>query len=235
MQPKYKRILLKLSGEALAGDKGFGIDNQTVISVAKQLVELTKLGVETAIVVGGGNFFRGRNADTMDRTTADYMGMLATQMNALALQDAIENLGGDVRVQSAIEMKAVCEPYIRRRALRHLEKSRIVIVSAGIGSPFFSTDTTASLRAAEMEVEIILSAKNIDGVYDSDPNKNPDAKKYEVLTFQEMLEKHLEVVDSTAAALCNDNNIPLLIFSLNPSENIIKAVMGDKLGTIIKN
>lgn len=234
MEAKYKRILLKMSGEALAGEKGFGLDNETLSEVCKQIKRISELDVEIAIVVGGGNFWRGRTGVGMDRSTADYMGMLATVMNALALQDAMEREGLTVRVQSAITMQQVCEPYIRRRAIRHLEKGRIVVFAAGTGSPFFSTDTTASLRAAEIEADIILSAKNIDGVYDCDPLIHKDAKKFDELNFIEIVDQGLRVIDSTAATLCMENNIPLLIFSLTPAENIIKAVCGEKIGTMIK-
>ena len=234
MKAKYNRILLKMSGEALAGDKGFGLDNDTLGKVCKQLKVISDMGVQIAIVVGGGNFWRGRTGVGMDRATADYMGMLATVMNALALQDAIEREDMAVRVQSAIAMQQICEPYIRRRAIRHLEKGRVVIFAAGTGSPFFSTDTTASLRAAEIEAEIILSAKNVDGVYDSDPNTNKNAIKYDELTYMDILDKGLKVIDSTAASLCMDNQIPSLIFPLTPAENIVKAVCGEKIGTIIK-
>ena len=234
MEAKYKRILLKMSGEALAGEKGFGLDNETLSEVCKQIKRISELDVEIAIVVGGGNFWRGRTGVGMDRSTADYMGMLATVMNALALQDAMEREGLTVRVQSAITMQQVCEPYIRRRAIRHLEKGRIVVFAAGTGSPFFSTDTTASLRAAEIEADIILSAKNIDGVYDCDPLIHKDAKKFDELNFIEIVDQGLRVIDSTAATLCMENDIPLLIFSLTPAENIIKAVCGEKIGTMIK-
>ncbi len=234
MEAKYKRILLKMSGEALAGEKGFGLDNETLSEVCKQIKRISELDVEIAIVVGGGNFWRGRTGVGMDRSTADYMGMLATVMNALALQDAMEREGLTVRVQSAITMQQVCEPYIRRRAIRHLEKGRIVVFAAGTGSPFFSTDTTASLRAAEIEADIILSAKNIDGVYDCDPLLYKDAKKFDELNFIEIVDQGLRVIDSTAATLCMENDIPLLIFSLTPAENIIKAVCGEKIGTMIK-
>ena len=223
-----------MSGEALAGQKGFGLDNATLSEVCKQIKRISELDVEIAIVVGGGNFWRGRTGVGMDRSTADYMGMLATVMNALALQDAMEREGLTVRVQSAITMQQVCEPYIRRRAIRHLEKGRIVVFAAGTGSPFFSTDTTASLRAAEIEADIILSAKNIDGVYDCDPLVHKDAKKFDELNFIEIVDQGLRVIDSTAATLCMENNIPLLIFSLTPAENIVKAVCGEKIGTMIK-
>lgn len=234
MQPIYKRILLKLSGEALAGNGGTGIDRETVTKVCRQIKQVADLGVEIAIVVGGGNFWRGRTGEGMDRATADYMGMLATTMNALALQDAIENAGLDVRVQSAIWMQEICEPYIRRRAIRHLEKGRVVVFAAGLGSPYFSTDTTAALRAVEMDANIILSAKNVDGVYDCDPLTNPNAKKFETLNYIDILDNSLKVIDSTAASLCMDNKIPLLIFSLRESENILKAACGAKIGTLIQ-
>lgn len=233
MKSKYSRILLKMSGEALAGQKGFGLDNDMLIQVSKEIKEVYDLGVQIAVVVGGGNFWRGRTGVGMDRPTADNMGMLATVINALALQDALEREGLYVRVQSAIDMQQVCEPFIRRRAIRHLEKGRIVIFAAGTGSPFFSTDTTASLRAAEIEAEIILSAKNVDGVYDCDPGIHKDAIKFDDLNFIEILEKGLKVIDSTAASLCMDNDIPLLIFPLIPAGNILKAVCGEKIGTMI--
>ncbi len=233
MKAKYKRILLKMSGEALAGEKGFGLDNEMLVQVSREIKTVSDLGVQIAIVVGGGNFWRGRTGVGMDRATADYMGMLATVMNALGLQDALEREGLTVRVQSAIEMQQVCEPYIRRRAIRHLEKGRVVVFAAGTGSPFFSTDTTASLRAAEIEAEIILSAKNVDGVYNCDPGIHKDAIKFDDLNFIQILEKGLKVIDSTAASLCMDNDIPLLIFSLTPAGNILKAVYGEKIGTMI--
>ncbi len=233
MEPKYKRVLLKLSGEALAGEAGFGINPQTVDTVCEEIVEVCKMGIEVALVVGGGNIWRGRTGGDMDRATADYMGMLATTMNALALQDGIERRGIPVRVQSAITMQQICEPYIRRKALSHLGKGRVVIFACGTGSPFFSTDTTASLRAAEIGAEIILSAKNVDGVYDSDPKTNPDAVKYDTLTYLEILDKGLKVIDTTAATLCMDNNIPTHIFPLVPAGGIMKAVCGDDFGTFI--
>jgi uridylate kinase len=233
MEPAYKRILLKLSGEALAAGQGFGINQQTINSVCAQIKAVADLGVQVAVVVGGGNFWRGRYGEEMDRATADYMGMLATTINSLALQDAIERLGQEVRVQSAIDMKEICEPYIRRKAIRHLEKGRVVIFAAGLGSPFFSTDTAAALRATEMEAEIILSAKNVDGVYDSDPVVNKDARKFDELKFIDILDNGLKVIDSTAATLCMDNHIPLLIFSLKDPDNIIRAVTGERIGTII--
>jgi len=233
--PRYHRVILKLSGEALAGSQGFGIAHDMLVTVADQVAEIRKLGVEVALVVGGGNIWRGiaGSKQGMDRANADYMGMLATVMNALALQDALENTGVATRVLSAIEMRQVAEPYIRRRAIRHLEKGRIVIFAAGTGNPYFSTDTTAALRAAEIEADAILMAKQVDGVYDSDPMKNPNAVKYEKLTFIEVLNQGLGVMDSTAASLCMDNNIPLVVFDLNKKGNILKAIMGTPIGTYV--
>ncbi|MGI6597740.1 MAG: UMP kinase [bacterium] len=235
LQPKYKRVVLKLSGEALAGEKGFGLDHQVVKSVAQEVKEIYQLGVEVGIVVGGGNIWRGVSGSEMgiDRATADYMGMLATVINALAFQDALEKIGVDTRVQTSIEMRAVAEPYIRRRAIRHLEKGRVVIFSGGTGSPYFSTDTTAALRAAEIGAEVILMAKRVDGVYDSDPLKNPAAKKFTELSYIDVLNQGLGVMDSTAASLCMDNNIPLLVFGISTSGNIKRAVMGECIGTTI--
>ncbi|MGH4122346.1 MAG: UMP kinase [Clostridium sp.] len=230
---KYKRIMLKISGEALAGTQGFGIDFDTTNDIALQIKELVKLGVEIGIVVGGGNIWRGRSGEGMDRTTADYMGMMATCINALALQDSLENLGVNTRVQTAIEMKEVAEPFIRRRAMRHLEKGRVVIFAAGTGNPYFSTDTTAALRAAEIEAEVILLAKKVDGVYDKDPHIYNDAVKFEELSYLNVLEKGLQVMDSTATSLCMDNNIPILVFGLDKPENIKKAVLGEKIGTLV--
>jgi len=232
---KYKRIMLKISGEALAGEKGFGIDFEITNVIALQIKELVKLGVEIGIVVGGGNIWRGRSGEGMDRTTADYMGMMATCINALALQDSLENIGVNTRVQTAIEMKAVAEPFIRRRAMRHLEKGRVVIFAAGTGNPYFSTDTTAALRAAEIEAEVILLAKKVDGVYDKDPHKYDDAKKFDHLSYLNVLEKGLQVMDSTATSLCMDNNIPILVFGLDKPENIKKAVLGEKIGTLVSD
>jgi len=233
--PKYRRVVLKLSGEALAGSQGYGIDPDVVNNIAKQIKEVVELRVQVAVVVGGGNIWRGiaGSAKGMDRATADYMGMLATVMNSLALQDALEKQGVDTRTLTAIEMKEVAEPYIRRRAIRHMEKGRVVIFAGGTGNPYFSTDTTAALRAAEIEAQVILMAKRVDGVYDSDPLKNPDAKKYEELTYIEMLNKGLGVMDATAASLCMDNKIPLIVFDLNVEGNIKKAVCGEKIGTYI--
>ena len=234
MEPKYKRVLLKLSGEALAGDKKVGLDDDMLNQVAAQVKGLKEIGVEVAVVVGGGNFWRGRTSKAMDRATADYMGMLATVINSLALQSAFENMGIPTRVQTAIEMREVAEPYIRRRAMHHLEKGYVVIFGAGTGNPFFSTDTTAALRAAEIEADVILLAKKVDAVYDSDPNVNPDAKKFSKLTHQDLLEMGLGVMDSTAAALCMDNHIPIHVFGLDEPENVIKAAYGEDIGTIIE-
>ncbi|HMA60667.1 MAG TPA: UMP kinase [Halanaerobiales bacterium] len=235
--PKYSRVLLKLSGAALSGDREYGIDPLTIQSVAGKINEIVSdTDVEIAIVVGGGNIFRGvaGSAKGMDRGTADYMGMLATVINALALQDAIEKYGLETRVQSAIEMRQIAEPYIRRRAIRHLEKGRVVIFAAGTGNPFFTTDTTAALRAAEISAEAILMAKNVDGVYDDDPLKNDNAVKYKELTYIEVLNKSLKVMDSTAISLCMDNNIPLIVFGLDDYDNIEKAIIGENVGTVVK-
>ncbi|MCR6544698.1 UMP kinase [Dehalobacterium formicoaceticum] len=234
-KPKYKRIVLKLSGEALAGNLGYGINQEMLSSVASQVKELRDIGVDVAIVVGGGNIWRGiaGSAKGMDRATADYMGMLATVMNSLALQDALEQVYVDTRVQTAIEMRQIAEPYIRRRAIRHLEKGRVVIFAAGTGNPYFSTDTTAALRAAEVEAEVILMAKKVDGVYDSDPVKNQAAIKYQSLSHMEVLNQGLGVMDSTAASLCKDNGIPLIVFNINQQGNILKAVLGEEIGTYI--
>jgi uridylate kinase len=234
LEPKYKRVIIKLSGEALAGSNGHGIDTPTVETICRQIKEVFDLGVEIAIVVGGGNFWRGRSGEGMDKSTADYMGMLATCINALGLQDVLEEMGVPVRVQTAIEMKQIAEPYIRRKAIRHLEKRRIVIFASGTGNPFFTTDTTAALRAAEIDAEIILLAKNIDAVYDSDPLVNPDAKRYSELSYIDVLNKGLKVMDSTATSLCMDNHIPILVFGLNEPKNILRAVMGEKIGTIVQ-
>ncbi|WP_040948703.1 UMP kinase [Gorillibacterium massiliense] len=236
-KPVFKRVVLKLSGEALAGPQGFGIDSNTITSIAEQVKSIHALGVEVAVVCGGGNIWRGiaGSEKGIDRATADYMGMLATVMNSLALQDALENVGVPTRVQSSITMQQVAEPYIRRRAMRHLEKGRVVIFAAGTGNPFFSTDTTAALRAAEIEAEVILMAKNkVDGVYSADPFKDSSAVKYESLTYMEVLSKNLGVMDSTASSLCMDNNIPLIVFSITEEGNIRRVVLGEKIGTIVK-
>jgi uridylate kinase len=235
MEPIYKRIILKLSGEALAGGKGVGIDTETVTNIARQVKEIHNLGVEVAIVVGGGNFWRGRTSKDMDRATSDYMGMLGTVMNALALQDALENLDVITRVQTAIEMRQVAEPYIRRRAIRHLEKGRVVIFGAGTGNPYFSTDTTAALRAAEIEAEVILLAKKgVDGVYDSDPKFNINAKKFDTLKYIDILNLGLGIMDSTATSLCMDNKIPLIVFGIDEPNNIVNVILGKKIGTHVK-
>ena len=225
--------MLKLSGEALAGENGFGIDFNIAMDIAKAVKELVDMGIEVGAVVGGGNIWRGRSGEGMDRTTADYMGMLATSINALALQDSLESLGVDTRVQTAIEMKEIAEPYIRRRAMRHLEKGRVVIFGAGTGNPYFSTDTAAALRAAEIEADVILLAKKVDGVYDKDPHKYDDAKKYDELSYIEVLEQGLQVMDSTATSLCMDNDIPILVFALDNPENIKRVVLGENIGTIV--
>ncbi len=233
MQNVYKRILLKLSGEVLAGHNEKGIDFETVEKICKAVKECVGLGVEIGLVVGGGNFWRGRSSGKMDRTRADHMGMLATAMNSLALADTLEQLGVPVRVQTAISMQQVAEPYIRNKAVRHLEKGRVVIFGCGTGNPFFSTDTAAALRAAEINAEIIFKATNVDGVYDKDPNKFSDAVKYDSLSHTEVLEKGLAVMDSTAASLCRDNGISILVFNLNDPENIVRAVKGEKIGTVV--
>jgi uridylate kinase len=232
--PKYKRIMLKISGEALAGDKKVGIDTETLGNICEKISEAYNMGIEIAIVVGGGNFWRGRSGKGMDRTTADHMGMLATVINAMALQDSLESRNIPTRVQTAIEMRQIAEPYIRRKAVRHLEKKRIVIFACGTGNPYFSTDTTAALRAAEIDAEVILLAKKVDGVYDSDPSVNPEAKKFEKLSYIDVLNKGLGVMDSTAASLCMDNNIPIIVFGLDNPENIIKVIMGEDIGTAVR-
>ncbi|CDM68874.1 Uridylate kinase [Clostridium bornimense] len=232
---KYKRVMLKLSGEALAGENGFGIDFEVTNRIAKEIKELVDMGVEVGAVVGGGNIWRGREGGDMDRTTADYMGMLATCVNALALQDSLERIGVHTRVQTAIEMRQLAEPYIRRKAMRHLEKGRVVIFGSGTGNPYFSTDTAASLRAAEIEAEAILLAKKVDGVYDKDPHKFEDATKFEKLSFIEVLQKGLQVMDSTASSLCMDNDIPIIVFSLDQPGNIKRAILGENIGTIVSN
>lgn len=232
---QYSRVVLKISGEALAGTQGFGLQHDMLVSVAEQVAEIRGMGVEVCLVVGGGNLWRGiaGSAQGMDRATADYMGMLATVMNALALQDALEKAGSDTRVLSAIEMRQVAEPYIRRRAIRHMEKGRIVIFAAGTGNPYFSTDTTAALRAAEIEAEVILMAKKVDGVYDSDPVHNPQAKRFERLSYLDVLSRGLGVMDSTATSLCMDNNIPVIVFDLTKKGNIRRVVMGEAIGTFV--
>ncbi|WP_026105038.1 UMP kinase [Halalkalibacterium ligniniphilum] len=234
---KYNRVVLKLSGEALAGEQGYGIDPEVIQSIASQIKEIVELGVEVAVVVGGGNIWRGMagSAKGMDRATADYMGMLATVMNSLALQDSLENINVQSRVQTSIEMRQVAEPYIRRKAIRHLEKKRVVIFAAGTGNPYFSTDTTAALRAAEIEAEVILMAKNkVDGVYSADPSIDASAKKYTTISYLDVLKEGLAVMDSTASSLCMDNNIPLIVFSIMDEGNIKKAVLGEEIGTVVR-
>lgn len=231
--PKYKRIMLKLSGESFAGVKDGGINFDVVNRIAEEVKEVVLMGVEVGLVVGGGNIWRGRNGGEMDRTTADYMGMLATCINAMALQESLESMNVVTRVQTAIEMREIAEPFIRRKAMRHLEKGRVVIFAAGTGNPYFSTDTAASLRAAEIEADVILLAKKVDGVYDCDPHVNSNAKKFDKLSFYEVLEKDLKVMDSTATSLCKDNNIPIIVFALDVPGNIKRAVCGENIGTFV--
>ena len=232
---KYKRILLKLSGEALAGENKTGISPDVLNDITSQIKDLRDLGVEVAIVVGGGNFWRGKYGHTMERTTSDYMGMLATTINALALQDALEAKGMFTRVQTAIEMREIAEPYIKRKAMKHLAKGRVVIFTCGTGSPYFTTDTGAALRAAEIDAEVILLAKTCDGVYSADPKEDPNAIKYDEITHLDVLNKKLKVMDSTATSLCMDNNIPLVVFGIAEPENIVKIIKGEKVGTLVKN
>jgi len=232
---EYKRVILKISGEALAGENGFGFDFDVIRRIALEIKELVNMNLEVGVVVGGGNIWRGRSGEGMDRAQADYMGMLATCINALALQDSLEQNDVKTRVQTAIEMREIAEPFIRRRAVRHFEKGRVVIFAAGTGNPYFSTDTTAALRAAEIEADVILLAKKVDGVYDKDPNLYSDAKKYDRLTYIEVLEQGLQVMDSTATSLCMDNDIPILVFGLDTPGNIIKAVSGEKIGTLVSS
>ncbi|HPD90409.1 MAG TPA: UMP kinase [Bacillota bacterium] len=234
MEPKYKRVIIKISGEALAGDNKFGLNEEVLGKVANEIKKIHEMGVEVAIVVGGGNFWRGKTSKSMDRATADYMGMLATVINALALKDAFEACGLNARVHTAIEMKEVAEPYIRLRAIKQLENGEVVIFGAGTGNPFFSTDTTAALRAAEMEADVILLAKNVDAVYSKDPELYTEAVKYDTITHKEILEQQLGVMDSTAASLCMDNNIPVHVFALATEGNMVKAVLGEPIGTLIK-
>lgn len=231
----YQRILLKLSGEALMGNLGYGIDPKVVAEIAQEVADVVNSGVQVAIVVGGGNIFRGMKASAagMDRATADYIGMIATVMNAMTLQDALERIGIDNRLQTAIAMQEVAEPYIRRRAIRHLERGRVVIFGAGSGNPFFTTDTTAALRAAEIDAEIIFKATKVDGIYDSDPKHNPHAYRYKTLTYSHVLTNELKVMDSTAIALCKENNIPILVFDLSVRGNIMRATKGETVGTIV--
>ena len=230
----YKRILLKLSGEALAGEKKTGVDSNTLGKICDKIKEIVDMGVEVSIVVGGGNFWRGRDGHELERTTSDYMGMLATTINALALQDALESRGIYTRVQTAIEMREIAEPYIKRKAIKHLERGRVVIFACGTGNPYFSTDTGAALRAAETDAEVILLAKTIDGVYSADPKQDPSAIKYDEITYLEILNKDLKVMDSTATSLCRDNKIPLVVFGIDEPDNIVKIIKGEKIGTIVK-
>ena len=233
MAAKYKKVLLKVSGEALAGEKGYGFDADTMHTICENIKKIVDVGVQVSIVVGGGNIWRGRSGGSMDRTRADHMGMLATCINALGLCSELEACGVETRVQTAIEMKQIAEPYIRLKASRHMEKGRVVIFGAGTGNPFMSTDTAAALRAIETQAEVILLAKKVDAVYDSDPNVNPDAKKFEALSFNDILSKELGVMDSTAASMCRDNNMPILVFGLDDPENIVRAVNGEKIGTLV--
>ncbi len=230
---KYKRILLKISGESLAGENSSGVDHDTVLEISKSVKKCYDLGVEVAIVVGGGNFWRGRSNESMDRTRADHIGMLATIMNSLALADALEECGLTVRVQTSVIMQAIAEPYSRNKAIRHLQKGRVIIFGGGTGSPYFSTDTAASLRAAEINAEIILKASVVDGVYDCDPNENSNAKKFDTIPLTDVLSKNLKVMDMTAAAMCQDNKIPMLVFDINDPENIVRAVLGENIGTVV--
>lgn len=235
-RPVYRRILLKLSGEALAGDQKFGIDPATITSIAAEIKEVVESGTQVALVIGGGNIFRGLAASSkgMDRASADYMGMLATMINSLAMQDALEKIGVDTRVQSAIEMREVAEPYIRRRAIRHLEKGRVIILGAGTGNPYFTTDTAASLRAMEIAADVILKGTKVDGVYSADPVKDPSASKFSRLSYIDVLKKGLQVMDATATSLCMDNNLPIIIFNIKTPGNIKKVVFGEEIGTIVK-
>ena len=235
-EPKYKRVLLKISGEALAGDKHFGLDFEVIGRVCDVIKEAVAMGVQVGVVVGGGNFWRGvkDGGGKMERTRADHMGMMATVMNCLAVADVLEQKDVPVRVQTAVEMRAMAEPYIRSRAIRHLEKGRVVIFGCGTGNPYFSTDTAAVLRAAEIDADVILLAKNVDGVYSADPNKDPEAVKYETITYDDVLAQHLAVMDSTATSLSMDNHIPVLLFALKDPYNIIRVLKGEKIGTIVK-
>lgn len=230
----FKRVLLKVSGEAISGNKGFGIDEEILANICENIKKAVDGGTEIGLVIGGGNIWRGKYGKKMDRTTSDHMGMLATTINALAFQSALEEIGVATRLQTAIEMRQVAEPYIRRRAVRHLEKGRVVIFAGGTGNPFFTTDTAAALRAAEIDAEAILLAKNVDGVYDSDPRENSEAKKYEKISYEEMLAKKLRALDLTAASLCMDNNIPIHVFEIAKPENILKVLNGENVGTIIE-
>ena len=231
----YKRIVLKLSGEALEGDRGFGIDPKTISTIAKQIKDVRSLGVDIVCIIGGGNFFRGVEGEKngIDRATADYIGMLATVMNGLVMSDALEKVGVQTRVQSALEIKALCEPYIRRRAMRHLEKGRVVIFAAGTGNPFFTTDTAAALRAVEMNANVILKATKVNGVYDKDPVKHKNAKMFARLSYLDVIQKQLRVMDTTATSLCMENKLPIVVFNMNQPGNIRRVVMGEKIGTVV--
>ena len=233
MTAKYKRVVIKISGEALAGPSGTGIDNHIVNKVVQQIKVVHDLGIDVGIIIGGGNFWRGRQGVDMDRTTADHMGMLATVINSLALQDALEHSGVPTRVQTALTIERVAEPYILRKALRHLEKGRVVIFACGTGNPYFSTDTGASLRAAEIGADILLCAKNIDGVYDSDPRKNPSAKKIDEISFMDVIKRGIQVMDTTAVSLCMENDINIVVFGLDEENSIVKAATGEKIGTLV--
>lgn len=232
---RYKRVLLKLSGESLMGPRGYGVDHQTIRNIAEEIREIHELGVELSIVIGGGNIFRGTSeeAGSIDRASADYMGMLATVINAMALQDSLEKMGVHTRVLSAIEIQKIVEPYIRRRAVRHLEKGRVIIFAAGTGNPFFTTDTAAALRAMEIRAEVILKATKVDGVFESDPIKNPGAKKFDHLSFLEVLNRNLKVMDSTSISLCMDNHLPIIVFNLFQHGNMKRAILGEKVGTTV--
>ena len=233
MQPKYKRVLLKLSGEALAGDQHFGLNHEVIAGVVEQIVQVHNMGVQVGLVIGGGNFWRGRQGTNMDRTTADHMGMLSTVMNSLAMMDAIEQRGVPVRIQTALDMISLAEPFILRKALRHFEKGRIVVFACGTGNPFFSTDSGAALRASEIGANALLMAKNIDGVYTDDPRKNPNAVKIDEISYMDVISKQLTVMDTASIVLCKENNIPIVAFGLNVENGLIKAAMGEKIGTII--
>ena len=237
MVPKYKRVLLKLSGEALMGDKSFGFDNEVIAQYAKDIKSIVELGVQVAIVIGGGNIYRGMNeAETgIERAHGDYMGMLATVINGMALQAGLEKIGVYTRLQSAIKMEQIAEPYIRRRAIRHVEKGRVVIFGAGTGNPYFTTDTAGSLRAIEINAEVILKGTRVDGIYDADPEKVPDAKKFNTLTFQECISKNLRVMDMTAFTLCMENQLPIIVFDMNKPGNLMRVVRGEKVGTLVRD
>lgn len=235
MQAKYKRVLIKLSGEALAGKDGHGINEEVVAGVVDQIVALHDMGVEIALVIGGGNFWRGRQGVQMDRTTADHMGMLATVMNSLAMMDALERRGVPTRVQTALIMTSVAEPYILRKALSHFEKGRVVIMACGTGNPYCSTDTAAAQRACEIQADLLMMAKNIDGIYDSDPKLNPDAKKYEHINYMDVIKNGIKAMDATAATMCMENNVPVVAFGLDEKDSIVRVACGEKLGTVIDN